>query len=229
MSGQLRSEKAVKPHTRQGIHRLTLRLCACVGLLPACGGAPMQTTVELPDGPRQPDGVAFDPPSAIPRAVEAAGAGGVVTLKEPIGDRAIRSAISGFFAAFAVHDPEALDAILSHSARLLYSHGASSYVIVRDELLRRLAGFSRAGVNSVPIDSIERFDYGDLGASAAHPRPPEMRKGDILVRVHLSLPKGGTDRLFADIVVLLFRWEEDVDGPGSARLRVAGFDEEEPR
>jgi hypothetical protein len=188
----------------------------------------MTSALELPKTPRQPDGVVIDAEPTVPRAVESSAARGVISLKEPLGDAVVRGAVEAFFVPFTSHDPEAVDGVLSHSARLLDSHGASSFAVVRDELLRRVAGFKAAGVTSVHIDSIERFDFGDLGENGGHPRPPEMRKGEVLVRVHVTTPHPTGDRLFADVVVLLLRWDEE-DGPGKARLKVAGFDEQEAR
>jgi hypothetical protein len=215
------------------MRRKSIRSSAAVVLLgvgcAACGGPPVATGLELPTTPRQPDGVVVDPEPALPRARENASARGVLSLKEPLSDAAVRAAVEAFFVPFTSHDAEALDGVLSHAARLLDSHGASSYSIVRDELLRRVAAFGRAGVGSIPIDGIERFDFGDLGGTRTHARPLEMRKGDILVRVHVTLPHTGGDRLFGDVVVLLFRWDEEQDGPGKPRLRVVGFDEEDAR
>jgi hypothetical protein len=165
----------------------------------------------------------------VPEARESTAARGVVALKEPVSDAALGQAVLAFFAPFTSHEPDALDGILSRSARLLDSHGASSYAVVRDELLRRITSFNRAGVGAVQVDSVERYNFGDLGETSAHPRPPEMKKGDILARVHITLPRTSSERLFADTVVLLFRWEEGEEGRGNARLRVAGFDEEEAR
>jgi hypothetical protein len=199
----------------------------CLGL--GCGGGPVATSLELPKTARQPDGVVLDPEPLVPEAREAASARGVISLKEPLSDAAVRAAIEAFFVPFTSHDAEALDAVLSHAARLLDSRGASSYSIVRDELLRRVTAFGHAGVQRIPIDAVERYDYGDLGARSTHPRPPEMRKGDVLVRVHVTVPHTGNDHLFGDVVVLLFRWEEEPDGAGKARLRVVGFDEEDAR
>jgi len=202
---------------------VSLALCAC-------RPAPVASALDLPKVPRQPDGVILEPTSALPRAVETAPARGVISLKAPLGDTVLRAAIDAFFVPFTTHDPDALDAILSRAARLLDSHGASTYTIVRDELVRRIAAFKAAGVTRVDVDAVERFEYGDLGRSGgARPRPPEMRKGDILARVHVTVPRPGGDRLFADVVVLMFRWDEDADGPGKARLKVVGFDEQDSK
>jgi uncharacterized protein (DUF1684 family) len=193
--------------------------------LGACSAAPIRTVVELPKEPRQPDGVVLDSEPGFPTGAPRAAAVGVVALKEPISDAVVRTAGESFFAAFTSHDPDAIDAILSHAARLLDAHGGSSFAVVRDELRRRVATFKAAGVRSVNIDSFERFDYDDLGDSSARPRPDEMRPGDVLARLRVTVPHTGGDRLFGDVVVLLFRKEESTDGPGQSRLRVVGFDE----
>jgi hypothetical protein len=185
--------------------------------------------VELPRTPRQPDGVVLDPEPALPRAVAKAPARGVVSLKEPLDDGVLNAAIEAFFAPFTDHEPEALDSVLSRSARLLDSHGASSYTIVRDELLRRVAAFKASNVTAVHVDGVDRSEYDDLEVTGLRPRPSEMRPGDILARVHITVPHVGGDRLFGNVVILLFRWDEDAERPGSGRLRVVGFDEQDVR
>jgi hypothetical protein len=197
---------------------------ACAGA--GCQPAPMATVLELPKTPRQPDGVVIDPEPALPPAFARAPAEGVVSLKEPLDEGIVGAAIEAFFSVFTSHAPEALEGVLSRSARLLDSHGGSSYAIVRDELLRRVAAFKAANVTTVPIHRVERAEYADLGENGLRPRPGEMRPGDILVRVHLAAPHAGADRLLGDVVVLLFRSEtEAAEGP--PRLRVVGFDEQD--
>jgi hypothetical protein len=172
--------------------------------------------------------VVLDPDPALPPAVERAPARGVASLKEPVSDEVIRRAVESFFAVFSNRDADALDGLLSRSARLLDAHGGSTYSALREELRGRIRAFDAASVNAVRIDGIERFDYRDLGFEpGAHPRPGEMRPGDILVRVHVGLPRASGSKLFAPVVVLLWRWEEDVETPGKGLLRVAGYDEEE--
>jgi hypothetical protein len=195
----------------------------------ACPTAPMVTVVELSQSPRRPDGVVVDPEPELPRAVTSAPARGVVSLKEPLGDKVLGAAIEAFFAVFTGHDPDALDGVLSRSARLLDSHGGSSFTVVHDELARRVAAFKASNVTEVHVDRAERSEYDDLGETGLRRRPAEMHPDDVLVRVHLTVARGGGDRLFGNVVVLLFRWEEDPERGGPARLRVAGFDEEDAR
>ena len=189
----------------------------------------MTTVVELPQSPRRPDGVVLDPEPALPRAVTRAPARGIVSLKEPLGDKVVGAAIEAFFAVFTGHEPEPLEGVLARSARLLDSHGGSSYAVVRDELVRRVAAFKASNVTTVHIDRVERSEYGDLGEAGLRRRPPEMRPGDVLVRVHVTIPGAGGERLFGNVVVLLLRWDEDLEGAGPPRLRVAGFDEDDVR
>jgi hypothetical protein len=187
----------------------------------------MNTAVELPTSDRHPDGVALESGLALPRAVERAPAAGVVSLKEPVGDAAIQKAVDAFFAVFTNHDGEALDALLSRSARLLDAHGGSTYGTLREELRGRIRNFDAAGITSVRVEGVERFDYRDLGGDAGvRDRPKEMRPSDVLVRVHVSLPRSSGMKLFGSVVVLLWRWEEDGEA-GKAVPRVAGYDEEE--
>jgi hypothetical protein len=200
---------------------------AALAVVTACAPSPMTTALALPAAPRQPDGVLLDPSPVVPPAAERAPARGVVSLKEPVGDDVVRRAVDAFFATFANRDSEALDVLLSRSARLLDAHGGSTYSALREELRGRIHAFEVAGVSSARIDGIERFDYRDLDEAGARARPREMRPDDVLVRVHVSLPRSAAVKLFAAVVVLLFRWEEDMDAPGKLALRVAGYDEEE--
>ncbi len=192
----------------------------------ACRPAPVVTALELPAGPRRPDGVTIDAPPALPSAVERARAEGIVALKAGVNDALIRTAASTFFDAFAAHDVEALDRNLSRSARHLDAHGGSSFQVLVDELVRRIRLFEANDVDAVRIERIDRFFYRDLGDGGARARPSDMRPEDILVRVHLLLPRPGGERLFGDVVVLLLRWEDDPNGGDTRGLKVVGFDEE---
>ena len=192
----------------------------------ACLRAPTVTALELPSGPRRPDGVTMDAPPALPVPALRANAEGVIALKEGAGDAAIRSAVSAFFDAFAAHDVEALDRSLSRGARHLDAHGGSSFQVLVDELLRRLRLFEANGIDAIRVDHIDRFFYRDLGEGGARPRPSDMRPEDILVRAHILVPRPGGELLFGDVVVLLLRWEEDVATDGKPSLKVVGFDEE---
>jgi len=187
----------------------------------------MRTALELPVD-RHPAGVALDPTPPIPRAVEKAVASGVVALRPALPDDTLRRALATFFGVFSGHDTDALDPLLSRSARILDAHGGSTYSALRDELRGRIRAFEGAGSPAVRIDQLERFDFGDLeGEDAVRPRPPEMRPGDVLVRAHVSVPRSGGARLFGAVVVLLFRWEEDPEATDRPVLRIAGYDEED--
>jgi hypothetical protein len=192
----------------------------------ACPPGPVATALELPTGPRRPDGVTIESPAALPAPVDRARAEGVVALKERVSDATIRAAASAFLDAFAAHDVEALDRSLSRSARHLDAHGGSSFQVLADELVRRLRLFEASGVDAVHVERIDRFFYRDLGDGGARPRPSDMRPDDILVRAHLLLPRPSGERLLGDVVVLLLRWEEDAGAGDKRSLKVVGFDEE---
>jgi hypothetical protein len=199
-------------------------------VMAACAPSPMKTALEMPTTPRHPDGVVLDPDSVVPPAVERSAARGVVSLKQPVGDDVIRHAVDAFFDVFANRDADALDVLLSRSARLLDAHGGSTYGTLREELRGRIRAFDAAAVTSVRIDGIERYDYRDLGGEAgARPRPPEMRPGDVLVQVHVTLPRSSGAKLFGAVVVLLLRFEDDPETPGKTALRIAGYDETDGR
>jgi hypothetical protein len=223
-----RDDDARRP--AQGVFALKSRsiVCATFTAAVACAPSPMSTALELPRAPRRPDAVPVDVDRALPEAAERAPASGVVSLKQPIGDDVVRHAVDAFFAAFTRHDLDALDGMLSRSARLLDAHGGSTYGALREELRGRIHAFEAAGVGAPRVDAVERFDYRDLGGEGgARQRPGEMRPHDVLVFVHVDLPRSSASKLFAPIVVLLLRWEEDADRPGKSVLRVAGYDEQD--
>jgi hypothetical protein len=189
-----------------------------------CSRAPFATVAELPKPARRPDEV-FDRDRVFPHAAASAPAQGVVSLLEPVDERVLRDAVEAFFAVFTGHDPEALEAVLSPASRLLGSHGASSYAVVHEELVRRVLAFKASNVTAIHVESVDGAAYGDFDEVGPRRRPSEMRPGDILAYVRLTVPRVDRERLFGEVIVLLFRPEEDAEQPGRSRFRVVGFDE----
>jgi hypothetical protein len=71
------------------------------------------------------------------------------------------------------------------------------------------------GVEVARVSQLEKHTFETFGQPGAPPRPPEMRPGDLYVRVPIATPRVGTEQLFGDVLVLLLRRED-------GRLKIAG-------
>jgi hypothetical protein len=75
-----------------------------------------------------------------------------------------------------------------------------------------------AGVELVRPERVERWESDDLGSPDAPPRPPDMRPGELYVRVPLEASRMAGERFFGDVIVLLVRREE-------GRYKIAAYGE----
>jgi len=190
----------------------------------ACGGALVETATELPTTPRRPDGVVLEPPPTIPPAVERAEARGIVTLREPLGEDALREVVRAYFTAFEREDAEALGQLLTPDAAGLDPRAKpATRAQLVDQFrarMRNLDYTKMAGTEVAELDRLEHFGADDLGHEGAPPRPSEMRADDVLVRVPVATPRFGGERFFGDRLTLLLRRDE-------GRLKIAGVAEDD--
>ncbi len=185
----------------------------------ACGGRALETATELPQSPRHPDGVALEPPPALPPATDRANAAGVVALREPLADKDVEDVVRAYVRGFEREDIEALRALLSPDAAPLGRVGGRQQLV--DLWMMKMKSFEYqklAGTEVVRYSQIERYTYEALGNPGAPPRPAEMRPGDLYVRVPIASSRIGTE-FFGDVIVLLLRREE-------GRLKIAGQQDE---
>jgi len=194
------------------------------GVLAACGGSrgPV-TAVELPSGPRRPDGVVIEPAAALPSPKERAPARGVVALREPLGEEAAREVVRAYVAAFEREDLEALEQLLTPDAASLEprSRGSRSAIIEAWRARLKQLDYARiAGAEIVALDRLERYELDDLEAQGAPPRPSDMRPGDVLVRAPVATPRVAGERYFGDYIVMLLRRQE------GGHFKIAGLVEE---
>ncbi len=171
----------------------------------------------MPNEPRRPDGVALEPPPAVPPAVDRAEAKGVVALREPLADRDVEDVVRAYLRAFEREDMQALSQLLTQDAVCLGRPGSTREQLL-DAWRTRIKNFEYqqlAGLEIARISDIERHTYETLGSPGTPPRPPEMRPGDLYVRVPITTPRIGSDQLFGDVVVLLLRRED-------GKLKIAG-------
>jgi hypothetical protein len=186
-------------------------------LIAACNGGGWQSATELPKTPRRPDGVALEPPAAMPSVSDRAEARGVVALREPLADKDVDDVVRAYIRAFEREDEQALVQLLAQEAVSLGRQGTS-----RPQLLEiwrtKMKSFEYqrlAGLEVARISQLERHTYETLGTPGAPARPAEMRPGDLYVRVPIATPRLGSEQLFGDVLVLLLRRED-------GRLKIAG-------
>jgi hypothetical protein len=186
--------------------------------LTACGGAGgLETATEMPKAPRRPDGVALEQPPAMPSALDRAPATGVVALREPLADKDVEEIVRAYLRAFEQENDKALDGLLAAEAAPLGRPGTNRVHLL--ELWRtKIRNFEYqrlAGLEVARISQIEKHSYDLLGQPGSLPRPPEMKPGDLYVRVPIVTPRIGSEQLFGDILVLLLRRED-------GRWKIAG-------
>jgi hypothetical protein len=171
----------------------------------------------MPKSPRRPDGVALEQPPALPTAADRAPATGVVALREPLADKDVEEIVRAYLRAFEREDDKALELLLASEAAPLGRPGTNRIHLV--ELWRtKIRNFEYqrlAGLEVARISQIEKHTYDLLGQPGAQPRPPEMKPGDLYVRVPIVTPRIGSEQLFGDILVLLLRRED-------GRWKIAG-------
>lgn len=176
----------------------------------------LETATETPSAPRRPDGVVLEPPPALPDASDRAPARGVVALREPLADKDVEEVVRAYVRGFEREDVGALEQLLAHDATPLGRAGGRAQLV---ELWRtRIRNFEYqklAGLEVARFSQIEKLSYDAFDAPGAGPRPPEMRPGDLYVRVPILTARIGNDQLFGDVLVLLLRRED-------GRLRIAG-------
>jgi hypothetical protein len=190
---------------------------AC-GACAACGGgAAIETATELPKAPRRPDAVVLEPPLAVPPASDRAAARGVVALREPLGDKEVEDVVRAYVRAFEREDEPALEQLLGEGAVPLGRPGTSRVQLVElwKTKLRNFEYQKLAGTDVARLSQIEKHSYDTLGGAGTRARPPEMKPGDIYVRVPIATPRIGSEQLFGDVLVLLLRRED-------GRLRIVG-------
>jgi len=75
-----------------------------------------------------------------------------------------------------------------------------------------------AGLELVRRERIQRWDYDELDTRNAPARPPEMRPGDVYVRVPVEFTHAAGERLFGDVILMVLR-------PERGKLKIAAYGE----
>ena len=182
----------------------------------AGGEPPAESVATVPAGsaggppPRSPDAVVVDPPSALPEAVERASAHGVVALRQPLGDEAVRDVVRAVMDAWQSESVDQLVALLTEDAGPLEARarGRSALVDAWRQRMHAHEYHHIAGVEVARLDRMERYFWDDLSAPDAPVRPPDMRKDELFVRAPLDVTRFAGERLFGDWLLMLLRREE---------------------
>ncbi len=153
----------------------------------------------------------------MPVAADRAPARGVVALREPLADRDIDELVRAYVRAFEREDEQALNQLVATEASQLGRHGSTRAQLMETwrTKMRNLEYQRLAGLEIARISQLERHTYETLGVPGAPARPPEMRPGDLYVRVPIATPRIGSEQLFGDVLILLLRRED-------GRLKIAG-------
>jgi len=170
----------------------------------------------MPKAPRRPDGVVLEPPPALPAAQDKSAASGVVALREPLADKDVEEIVRAYIRAFEREDIEALRQLLAQEATTLGRAGGRQQLLELWATKMKNFEYQRlVGVEVARISQLEKHTFETLSQPGTPLRPPEMRPGDLYVRVPIVTPRVGSEQLFGDVLVLLLRRED-------GRLKIAG-------
>ncbi|MDB4998070.1 MAG: hypothetical protein JWM74_5502 [Myxococcaceae bacterium] len=189
----------------------------------SCGGGGAATATEMPTTPRRPDGVVVEPPPALPPIGERAPARGVVALREPLSDEAVKEVVRSYFTLFEHEDLEGLSQLLTTDVISLdvRARGSRSNILEQWRARMRQLDYAKlAGLEVVQLDRLEHYGFDDLEGSTSPPRPSAMRAGDTLVKVPVSAARVAGERYFGDTLILLLRREE-------GHFKIAGVAEDD--
>jgi hypothetical protein len=188
---------------------LLLAFAGCGGASPAA----FPTAPELPDDRRRPDGVAIDPGSEPPPAVDRAAAGdALVTLRAPLGVELAISTVAEFFKRIVIEDSDGLGQLLARDAlAILPSAGgqgqAPSAGLWWEQRFRRLDYGKLAGEPIYRESELEIYRAEDALEVPPHPaiQTQTLDDDDVLVRVPIVTARIGADRLLGDEVLFWLR------------------------
>ena len=209
----MRAERGRGPVLLLGALALGAIDCAEPAVAPAA--VPVGTGLDLAREPtderppRRPDAVVLEPEPALPAPVEDAPASGIVALREPLGEGAVRAVVRAVIDAWVRESVDQLALLLTSDAGPIEARARGRGPLV-DAWRQRLHAheYKRlAGVDLVHPERIEHYGWRELSAPSAVPRPAEMRPEELYVRVPLEVTRIGGERLFGDVILLLLRRE----------------------
>jgi hypothetical protein len=155
-------------------------------------------------------------PSAVPRAE----AKGVVALREPLSDEALRVCIAAIVDGWEHEAIQRLRELLTVDAGPIENR-AGGRKALEDSWGQRMRSheYERlAGLELVRFERVERWDWDALGGPDAPERPSWMHPGELYVRVPLEMTVVAGEKYFDDEMLLVLR-------PEGSRYRIAAYGE----
>jgi hypothetical protein len=187
---------------------------------PLTPSTPITPLAVSSETPRKPDAVVLDLAPALPRATSRAKAGGVVSLREPLGAAKVTDLVQSFVAAWQHDALDALVALLTPDAGPIEARSRGRAGLVEGWRQRMHAHeYARlAGMELVRPERIQRWDRDEL-AAAANPKPSQdLLPGEVYVRVPLEVTTVAGEKLFDDVLVMILR-------PDNGRFLIAAYGE----
>lgn len=186
-------------------------IALCVGLGACARDARFATTdpnEPMPNSRRAP-GVLSDPVSRLPAAQSNAEADdALLVLSAPHSVGLARSTLARFFRALVNESPEGVDAVLTEQASIESTSGKQP---ARGALRSRFVQLDYGPLRGVPLfrdNDVEVYRFEDAERlRTARALPTELSRGDLLVRVRLSVSYAGKTRVLADHMDFLLRPE----------------------
>ncbi|HEU4534750.1 MAG TPA: hypothetical protein VFS00_11555, partial [Polyangiaceae bacterium] len=179
-----------------------------------CGPGAWKTADEWPELKRVPDGVALDrsPAPLQPSPAASSPGTGELALVPPPSPEGAFEALRGFFEAVTHEDPKALEATLAPNATF-WSLGAAGRASTTPllnlwrERFRRLNYTQLAEHAVLRQAEVEVLSAADLAALPPERRlaSPDLGPRDLLLRVHVLVPRIGPERLLGDDLLLWLR------------------------
>ncbi|MFO0763103.1 MAG: hypothetical protein U0359_42090, partial [Byssovorax sp.] len=195
--------------------RAGLLALASTSLIGCAGEPSFRTAADLGSERRKPDGVAIDPASSPPAAIDRAdSAAGLVTLRAPLGvDRAILT-LNELVRVILVEDSDALDTLFTRDALAVTTLAANagpgqtpSATLWWKQRFHRLDYTRLAGETILREAEMQIFRAGDALDSPPHPaiRLDALGEGDVVIRVPVVTSRLGADRFFGDELIVWLR------------------------
>jgi hypothetical protein len=178
---------------------------------------------------RRTEGAFLEAEPARPTPASRAEARGVVSLREPIGARAVAQFVDAFLDAWRRESLDDLDSLLSQSsdAGPIEARGRGRAALIENwkQRLKAYANeYTHLEGELVAPERIEQWGSDDVGRLVGLSLPRvEMRLGDVFASAPLRVTSSGSDKLFGNFLVMVLRREN-----GDLRMVAYGETDERP-
>jgi len=160
----------------------------------------------------------------MPDVAVRATARGVIALREPMAEDAVRAVMEQMAGAWQLGSLEGLLALLTADAGPIDARAQGRGPLVEGWRQRLHAHeYARlAGVDLVRPERAERWTWDELGGFDGPARPADMRPDELYVRAPLEVTYIANEKVFGDEMVLLLR-------PEDGRYKVSAYGEIDDR